>query len=297
MSKPPAVDLWGLLFNAAAEVIIIAMFVVFVVLVWFLWTFMMPLDAKTLFKSKIGAARKKSIILMIGDEGYARLYLGDPLPQGVINIGTKDKPRYILLPRPYISEEPNEIPKTDKDGNALPQEVIDRLVKIREDQIEVNRVTPMYEEFALKRVFWSGVNRPVYIAYSGKAVAVAPQVLAALGLEGNMAEYEEAENREKADSVKKGWFGMFRRSKRFISSLREKTTIELRFGVLLAPRTIKTVIPNLYTDAQLRKIYSDAFEAGKEDARGGGRNLVVPIMLIMIVVIIGIIGLKIAGVL
>lgn len=287
--KAPPIDLWGMIFNATSEVIIIAILGIVLFIVWFMWTFIYPLDAKTLIKSKLGAGKRRALLLLIGDEGFSRLYLGEPMPQGVMNIGSKANPRYLLLPRPYIPEEIDEVPLEDEEHNPRPSDIVAKEQKEREIKVKLNDVAPIHEEFALKRVFWSGVNRPVYIAYSGKAVAVAPQVLAALGL---MSEKTKPESTPKPTMVN-SWIKFITRAK--LSALETKKDVEILFGTLLDPRAIKTVIPNLYTDAQLRKIHTDAFTAGQESMRGGTRNFM-PIILIIIILIIGIIALKVAGV-
>ena len=293
----PSIDFVGLIFNATSELIIIALFGIYLVLTWFFWTFIFPADSKTLIKAKVGWGRRRAIVLMVGDEGYAKIYLGEPLPQGVLNIGTQDKPRFLLLPRPYIPEEVLDVPRTDKDGSPLTDDQIARLQSIHDLRLEVNKYTPVHEEFALKRVFWSGLNRPVYIAYSGKAIVVAPQILASLGLPvpNKSVPATIPDDGTDTPTPKNSWINVINRVK--LRGLELKTDVELLFGVLIDPRTIKMVIPNLYTDAQLRKIHSDAFEAGKEAAREGPKNLVVPVMMVMIVLVVSVVALKVAGVL
>lgn len=280
--------MYGLLFNATSELIIIILFGLFVFLAWFMWTFIYPPVSKTYIKTKLGFSRGRAIFNVTGDEGYKATYLGIPLPQGVVNISTVNKPRFILLPRAYLPEPPTIPPLTDRMGTPLP---VDEIQKIKDQhQKDLNdfkektlKEAPVYTDFSLRRTFRSGVNRPEYDVYSGKAIAVPPSVLADLGLP------------EAPKGGKNSWnaFNIFKRIKH--EELESKTDAEILFGVLIDSRNLKTVIPNLYTDAQLRKIHSDAFEAGKESMRGGSRN-VLPILLIIILAIIGIVVLKAVGV-
>lgn len=281
----PVFDWWGLIFNATTEIYIIIAYALTLFIVWFLWTFVFPVDAKTLIKSKIGAGKRKVIVLLTGDEGHSKIFLGEPLPQGVLNIGTKSKPRFIFLPRPFIPEYPTMPSMSDDRGNPLPDDVVKGLMEEYQLSLSVFKDKGMKDitthvDFQLRRVFWSGLNKPVYFVYSGKAIAVAPQTIALLCLP------EKQSNNS--------WFKVINKIKK--PSLESKDDSELLFGTMLDPRVIKTSIPQLYTDAQMRKVHADAVEEGKESMRGGSKNLIVPVLLIMIVIVIGVVIMKIAGV-
>ncbi len=281
----PPLDIYGLIFNATSELIIIVLFALTVFIFWFMWTFIYPPVSKTYIKAKLGMGRGRAIFNVTGDERYTATYLGIPLPQGVVNISSKDKPRFILLPRSYLPEPPHLPSLKDEKGNDLPAEDVEKIKEQHQKDLadfkeKTLKDVPTYTDFSLRRTFRAGVNRPEYDVYSGKAVAVSPSTLAALGLP------EEESN---------VWsnFNIFERIGR--AELKVKKSAEILFGTLIDSRILKTTIQSLFTDAQLRKIHSDAYTAGQESVRGGTHN-VLPIILIMVVLIMGIIALKIAGV-
>ena len=108
-----------------------------------LWL-LMPRPAKTLFKARF---RSNPVVAVAFDDGLVRIVQGRTLDEGVIEF---DRSKYRLIPRP---------PAGAGGGN------------------------PGSDPPALYRRFYlDGVNRPFYLAYSGKAVAVNPETVA--GLQG-----------------------------------------------------------------------------------------------------------------
>lgn len=250
--------------------------------------FLMPSDAKTLRRSKMGGGRAKGLYWVTSDEGHTKLRLGTQLSRGIVNIGVKNKPEYIMLPRPFeinpqsfdesqkelVQLQAYRLPNVDEKGELILPELmaliaknIDARVKTLQEYVsnqkELLTKGQANVEFALQRNFEEGINKPVYHVYTGKAVAMTAQVLALLGLSA-----------ETGTSIRDTLF---------------------RYGVFVDSRILKLVIPKLYTPGQMGEVANVSERKGAEDQKSSQSKYFFPIMILLMAVLVMVIIAKVAG--
>jgi len=265
-----------------------------------LWFKLIPPDAKDLFWAARGRRTGDILNFVCGEEGRARFMLGKPLPKGLQNLGTEDKPKYIFLPRAIDGTEFQlpvpEIPFVDQiTGRPYsPEERTNLKTTMYADYVEKQKELNAQRDMALnsqqmvlKRTFLEGLNRPTYMVYSGKAVSVTPTALAAL----NLSEMNPTNNPNR--SV----WGDIPQKLRLHGVKLPSTDAEILFGIPLDVRALKAVIPNNYTDSQLDSVAIDAYMKGLSRGRQQGNAIIKYLIIGLIAIVIIAIALKVLGIL
>jgi hypothetical protein len=275
--------------------------------VWYHW--FIPPDAKDLIHSRNNKRLGDILLFSCGEEGRARFFLGKPLSQGVLNIGTELNPKYLFLPRsievpkvpvlPSLSALLEGERKTKEDqGQEFTQEDENKIIEgyrnasvsieqRKEDQNQYGRT----QDLVLFRHFLEGLGRPVYIVYMSKAVAITPAALAALdfplptkgqtSIWGKFASLVPKRTIVKRDGT---------------VGTEQLSDIEILFGLPIDPRIVKQIVPQNYTQSQIDMVKTDAYMKGLRQGQIGQNKFIVPLIIFGLIMIGAVVVLKVLGV-
>ena len=250
-----------------------------------LWEWYFPTPAKTLISAKRGAG---SVELNVDDTGWGELVGSKSyLPEGLI----KYKFGWTLLPRPIrkflknikIGKPPGRKSK-DPEKVRQRQEAWEKAQK-RKFALQ-NCEQELAEEIALKRIMLKGLNKPLWLQYSGLAANFNPLVLVpGEAKQDNPHSYFRQFNSFLEDLSEKLSPEILETIKNKLELLEEKCE---KIRVVLDPRRFKEIHPKMYTESQLDAHGRYHERIGELKVRGMPMGKILTILLIGAMVVGGI---------
>ena len=258
----------------------------------------LPPDAKRLRAAKMGRRRGGTGVFIVVDEnGHAQIRNGAFYSQGAMNISlNKREIEVVALPRMVDSvaitnilpEEQITYPEFNLEGRKI--DWTEELKKKYTDAVRMNLINMVkdHQDFVARRCNLESINKPVYIVYHGKSIAIAPQALAELGI---------PQATQTDEDVKAGRLGtVFAKARELVHIPKNIPDSVLMFGTLLEPRILKYIIPQNYSSSVQKGIVDEADHRATLRARQGEHRFILPLMVIFIIIIIALVALKILGI-
>ncbi len=247
----------------------------------------LPADAKRLRTAKMrGSKRGTGVFIVVDENGHAQIRSGVFFSQGSMDIGLGKDIEVVALPRMVDSNITDTLATREKILDTLPplnngKEWTDvaKDQYVEDTQTHLMDTITTHQDFISRRCYLEGINKPLYLVYHGKSVAVTPQVLASLGM----------------PEVRKGELTVFKKAREKANIPLKTTDSELMFGTLLEPRVLKYFVPQNYTSSVQKGIIAEAEHRATLRARQGQNRILLPIMVIMIVLIVALVALKMVG--